>query len=144
MSRRVVYTAPLSPRRGRLEFTDARFQRTDFTCTATIESDGEEWSIGLDMIEPYRADMMAFFEELATDPVGWSSPKEWESEFAELSVRATRGGENGIVTLDVLMRWPPRYDDEQRATLVVRAVGLAQLAEAMRAFLRIEGRRFTR
>ena len=60
-------------------------------CTATLLLDGEDWSVGLDMITPYLNDMVGFFEEIADARAGWSDKKWWESEFDELTIwRATR------------------------------------------------------
>jgi hypothetical protein len=143
-SRAVIFSAPLSAHYGFLEFREPRHLRGYFTCTATLNLDGDEWSVGLDMIEPYRADMLGFFEELARDAPGWYERKEWESEFDEISVLATPLGDE-MVQLDIHIRWPPTYEDEKRGSLLVRADDLSQLANAMRSFLGLrEGSRFRR
>lgn len=114
-------------------------------CTATLMLDGEEWSVGLDMITPYLYDMVGFFDEVAEAAgAGWSGKKWWESEFDELTLWVSNEG-RGLVTVDFFMRWPPRYEDEQQGSFVVRAVELPRVADEMHRFTGLErGERFQR
>ena len=130
------------------EFTEgARRRRGYFVCTATLLLDGEDWSVGLDMITPYLNDMVGFFEEIADARAGWSDKKWWESEFDELTIWAGNEG-NGLVDLSFFIRWPPRYEDEQRGSFVARADELPRVAAEMREFTGLPGgsrfRRFGR
>jgi hypothetical protein len=100
--------------------------------------------IELQMIEPYRADMLAFFEELAQGAAaGWNGDNGWESEFSQLHLAATSDGE-GEVTIRIFVRWAPNYDDERRGELSMRATDVERFGERMRKFLRLEhGDRFS-
>jgi hypothetical protein len=138
--RAAIHSAPASPHVGRIEFSEPRLRRHDFTCRATVVLDGEEWSVGLDMIEPYRAEMMGFFDELAREASGWAGEKAWSSEFAELELGATHDGADAV-TFRFRIRWPPRYEEERDGSLVVRAQALDRLAAELRSFLCIEPQR---
>jgi hypothetical protein len=101
---------------GCLRFTGAGHHGGgDFKCLATVEANSETYEVELEMINPYREDMLGFFEDMSSrHKRGWSGVMTWESEFAEmkLDVRNPDGGE---VTVDVLMRWPPNYEDHWSA-----------------------------
>ena len=140
-------SAPGSPHVGGVEFTEGARRRGYFVCTATLLLDGEDWSVGLDMITPYLNDMVGFFEEIADARAGWSDKKWWESEFDELTIWASNEG-NGLVDLSFFISWPPRYEDEQRGSFVARADELPRVAAEMREFTGLPGgsrfRRFGR
>jgi len=142
-----IFSSAASPHVGRIEFSEPSGGRSRgyFNCLATFALDGEDWSVPLEMISAYRADMLGFFEELGAETGGWEGVKEWSSEFAEMSIRATNLGE-GDAVLDVHLHWPPEYEKEQTGTIHVRADELAKFAERMRAFLRMPegGSRFIR
>jgi hypothetical protein len=97
---------------------------------------GNEYSVDLDMIGPYRVDMLGFFEELGREAEGWEGTKEWHSEFDEMTVWATNAGQ-GSVALDVHIRWPPEYEVEQTGTIHVAADELRRFADRMRGFMRL-------
>jgi len=105
--------------------------------------DEEEWPVEFEILETtFLKDMLGFFEELSDEAEGWTGMKEWESEFAEVRIVATNGGE-GTASLVILMRRPPGYDEQRRATLEIRTDDLPKTAEHMRAFLRLpQGERF--
>jgi hypothetical protein len=94
------------------------------------------WETKLGMIEPYRADMLGFFEDLGrVASRGWEGERFWESEYAEMRVAAKAAGD-GRVVFDVLLRWPPTYEEEKRATLAFPAEAVERAAERMHDFLR--------
>src|SRR5690348_2569216 len=95
------------------------------------------------MIEPYRADMLGYFEEVADGANrGWEGDNKWESEFSQLHLAATSTGA-GDVTLRIYARWKPDYEDDRRGELIVPADAVARFAIRMRDFLRLEsGSRF--
>ena len=145
MAQAVLFSGPTSPHVGRIEFSEPKALRGYFTCSATLGLDGEEWSVGLEMIWEFRSDMLGFFEELAASAEGWSGTKEWDSEFQEVSIRATSPGD-GIAILDVVLCWPPEYEIQREGTIHVRLEELPRFAETMRSFLRMPegGQRFIR
>jgi Family of unknown function (DUF6228) len=140
-----IFSSPGSPHVGRIEFSEpaGAQSRGYFKCEGTLEIDGEEWSVAMEMISPYRSDMLGFFEELGAESTGWVGEKVWESEFAEMSIRAANAGE-GEAVLHVHIRWPPDYGYGVKGTIHVRADELPRFAERMRAFLRLPegGERF--
>ena len=141
-----LHSAPSSPHVGRIEFSCPRgaASRGYFACVETLELDGEERSVDVEMIGPYRADMLGFFEELAEQAAGWSGEKPWESESAEMRVTARNSGD-GVTILEVWIRQPPTYEEEHKGILHVRSGELPRFDDRIRAFLRMErGERFTR
>jgi len=132
----IFRTAPSSSSFGFLRFSTKRVHHGagDFKCLATVDVDGEEYAVDLDMIGPYRDDMLGFFEDMGRYWRGWSGVMSWESEFAELSLDA-RNPSGGDVAVDVLMRWPPRYESDWSGSLVLRADELPSAAEAMRKLM---------
>lgn len=69
---------------ARIEFENGKLHAGDyFTCTVRVVIAGEEWDpIELEMIEPYREDMLGFFEQIAQGAArGWDGENRWESEF---------------------------------------------------------------
>jgi hypothetical protein len=142
-----IFSSAASPHVGRIEFSEPSGARSRgyFKCLATLEIDGEEWSVPLEMISVFRADMLGFFEELGAEAEGWDGVKEWRSEFDEMNIQATNSGEADAI-LDVHLQWPPEYEKEQTGTIHVRADELTKFAERMRAFLRMPegGSRFIR
>lgn len=143
-SHAALFSSATSPHVGRIEFSESSGarSRSDFKCLATFAMDGEEWSVPLDMISVFRADMLGFFEELGAEADGWDGVKEWRSEFHEMNIQATNPGQ-GDAVLDVHL-WPP--EEEHQGTIHVRADELAKFADRMRAFLRMPegGSRFIR
>jgi len=66
------------------------------------------------------------------------------AEFDELTIWASNEG-NGLVDLSFFIRWPPRYEDEQRGSFVARADELPRVAAEMREFTGLpRGSRFQR
>ena len=145
MAHRVsLWSAPGAAHAGSLTFTQGKRHRGYFTCTATLMLDGEEWSIALDMITPYLRDMLGFFEEMAEARSGWKGTKWWESEFDELTIWGRNEG-HGLVTLDVLMRWPLQDEHEQGACFAARADELSRVSRELREFTGLpRGSRFQR
>jgi hypothetical protein len=129
-------SAPTSPRSGAIEFSGAGRRDGGFICVAALMLDGEEWSVELDMISPYVAAMVGFFEEMADAADGWPDVKAWESEFDELTIWARNEG-TGLVALDVRLR-SAGYEDDIRSTFEARAEELPRVAEEMRDFARME------
>lgn len=128
-----------------MEFSHPQLRRGYFTCTGLLALDGEEWLVEMEMIEPYRADMLGFFEEIADEAeAGWDGVKSWKSEFAELRVDATNDG-RGVTVLHAFIRStrPIGEEDEQSGVLVVANRALVRVADEMRRFLRLpHGHRF--
>jgi Family of unknown function (DUF6228) len=85
--------------------------------------------------------MLGFFEELGAEAEGWEGVKEWRSEFHEVNIRASNAGD-GDAVLDVYLRWPPEYEEEQKGTIHVRTDQLERFAGRMRVFLRHARGRF--
>jgi hypothetical protein len=128
----------------RLEFVNGRVDDDGyFTCGVAVVIDDSEWEpIELQMIPPYRSDMVAFFEEIAAGASqGWDGEKRWESEFSQLHLTALSDG-SGKVTVRVFARWKPDYERERRGVLEVTAEAAEHFGERMRTFLRMsDGRR---
>src|SRR5262249_55057006 len=114
-----LVSAPDAPDYGWIEFSEPRYGPApwrrrrgggnpdrDFACGFTLSLNGEESGVELDQIDPYAADMLGFFEEMARDVAGWDKPKLWFSEFIEVQIIATHRGSE--VDLRVLMRWEER------------------------------------
>lgn len=121
-----------------------RLEGLYFTCSALVETDGVEWpEIEFLMIEPYRADCLGYFEELARAlREGRMGRSAWESEYSELRLVANLREQ--VIRFD-LRAWWSRRDEEQSGELTVPADGVARFAERMRSFLRLdEGRRLRR
>src|SRR2546421_6863924 len=128
-------TAASSPTVGDVAFRRGKLESDGwFSCVASVEANGEIWKIELGMIEPYRADMLGFFEDLGRAALqGWEGELLWESEYAEMRVAANAAGE-GLVVFDVLLRWPPSYEEEKRTTLAFTAGAVERAAERMHDF----------
>jgi hypothetical protein len=130
---------------ARIEFENGTLHADDyFTCTVRMVIDGEEWEpINLEMIEPYRADMLGFFEEIARGAArGWNGENRWVSEFSQLHLTALSSGTE-TVTMRVYARWKPDYETERRGVMEVSPQAVERLGERMRHFLRMEtGHRF--
>ena len=142
----ILRTGPTSPTFGSLEFSGrAHAGGGDFKCLATIEANDQTYEVELEMIDPYRAAMRGFFEEIGrTARQGWPGEQRWESEFAELRICASSRG-TGEVRFDVLMRWPPSYDDGWEGTMVFAAEAVERFAQRMKQLMRMElGSRFKR
>ena len=109
--------------------------------------DGDEWLVEMEMIEPYRSDMLGFFEEMASEAqTGWRGTRLWESEFSEMRVDATNDG-GGLTTLGVLIHWmrPVGEEDERYGKLTIASAELTRVAHEMQRFLDLRsGSRFTR
>jgi hypothetical protein len=90
----------------------------------------------MEMISPYRSDMSGFFEELGAESAGRVGEKAWESEFAEMNIRAANAGE-GEVVIHVHIQWPPDYRSGVKGTIHVRADELPRFTKKLRAFLRM-------
>jgi len=123
-----------------LEFTQPDC-RDGFACLATLTENGEEYSVSLDMVDPYASDLLGFFEELSVEADGWDGEKRWVSESNEMGIVATNHRE-GIASFEVVMR---SVDQEERRRLVLRvpADQLPQTAEQMRSLMRrSHGQRF--
>jgi hypothetical protein len=133
----VMWTGKSSPHVGRIEFDDPRRQDHGFVVTATVELDGIEQSVDVEMIEPYRGDMAGFFADMAANANGWSGVMTWESEYSVMRLDARNPG-TGQVALDVMMRWPPTYDDEWYGSLEVEASSLPGVAAAMKRLLGVD------
>jgi hypothetical protein len=94
--------------------------------------DGEVYEVDLEMIDAYRRMMLSFFEEVAELLGGGRLT--WQSESAELSVSAEAAGDDELA-LDVLMRWPPKYDTTRSAQLVVSRPAFAAFVGELRGLL---------
>ena len=124
-----------------LEFSDLT-DRGDIVMVASLMRDGEENAVELErMIQPYREDMLGFFEEMAEEADGWEGSKRWRSEFAEMNIVATNEG-SGIATLRIQI-WPPNEEWSAEETLDVSTESLTQAAASMKVLLGLKhGRRF--
>jgi hypothetical protein len=147
MARRAaIYSAPEASVYGWIEFAEPRFDIPggDFGCRFTLAIGGDEWSLDLVMIEPYTADMLGFFEEIAQPAAEWLEPKRWESEDGEVAITATHA-DTSAVQFRVRMRWPPEYEAEVVESLVVRRSELEDMARQMRSLVELpHGQRFWR
>jgi hypothetical protein len=134
-----IYSAPGAVHVGRLEFSEPRFPRGYFACTGMLALDGDEWLVEMEMIGPYRSDMLGFFEEMASEAEpGWRGTRSWESEFHEMRVEATNDG-RGLTTLGVLIQWmrPVGEEDDRYGELTVASAELTRLALEMKRFLHL-------
>lgn len=131
--------------RGWFAFESVEPRRGYTVCTLAITLDGEERRIELDQITVYVADMLGFFEDLASSAS--SSPPSvttWESEFAEARVIATRQGEH--VRFDIDLWWPPKAGGGSwQGQMLFEARRLGHFVDVLRRLLKIErGSRFIR
>jgi hypothetical protein len=113
-----------------------------FECEVTLSIGTKEWTLHLEMIEPYRADMLGFFEQIAKAE---GSPLRWESEYAELRfVVSVEGGRLGALRDPDLVATGlrtargnavpcsnPTVAGVRRATTRVRSSGTRQATEAL-------------
>jgi len=139
---RVVVSSE-GPGYSALEFHTPVFS-TDgyFSCVATLIEDSEESSTDVEMIEPYRYDMLGFFEEMAAEAAGWVGTKKWQSELATLSVAAVNA-DGHTVSFEVGARRPPDLEESLGLVLNLPTVELEELARKLRAFLDLpHGERF--
>jgi len=130
---------------ARIELENGTLHADDyFTCTVRVVIDDEEWDpIELEMIEPYRADMLGFFEEVARGAArGWDGENRWASEFSQFHLTTLSSG-TGTVTMRVYARWKPGYEAERRGVMEVSSDAVEHFGERMGHFLRMEvGHRF--
>ena len=123
--------------RGGLEFSDPRLEARGswFTCDATLTVEGEVSTVTLEMITPHRRMWAREFQEFA-DARPWRGRRAWSAEHAEPELAFTCEPPDVALT-EILMRWPPTYDDERQATLRFALTDLARLASDLPAFLRL-------
>jgi hypothetical protein len=109
-----------------------------FECEVTLSIGTQEWALHLEMIEPYRADMLGFFEQLAKSE---GSLLRWESEYAELHFEASvEEGDSAL--FETRIWWPPDYERREEMQFRVPTQRLPAFAEQLRGFVRLErGRR---
>ena len=91
------------------------------------------------MIEPYRFDMLGFFEGLASMPDDLLGSAEWDSENGEMQVEAS-GLSNGEFALRAELWWPETYtttERSERGAFIVAAPELVRFATSLAPFLRI-------
>ena len=106
-----------------------------FECDVTLAVAGEERVVHLEMIEPYREDMLGFFEQLAEAKA--PSRHRWESEYAELHLDVVIA-DDGPATFDAEIWWPPDYERRERAQFQVATDQLPGFAERLREFVRLD------
>jgi hypothetical protein len=117
-----------------LEFAEPRLtRRNHFTCTATLEIEGEPTSVELSMITPYRNMWFNFFRDLADSTAGWQGERQWSSEFEELTVGFVNNGD-GIIQVTVTL-WPERDDWNRNGTLTIRPADLQRVRDELPRFL---------
>lgn len=136
MSTAVLHAAPSSPHVGRIEFGHTRRSQRGWAGTATIDYDGDTWAIELEMIEPFLADMIGFFDEIARPD--WSGPTRWESEFQEVALSAT--GADGLAKLAFRIWWSraDELDNEREGELLVSREELPVFAEQLRELTQLK------
>jgi hypothetical protein len=125
---------------GRIEFGPMRRQSGGWAGTATVAYDGEEWGVELDMIDPYRQALVAFFDELARESKhGGVGASRWKSEFSELTLEA-RGAGDATVTLRFELWWSrdDALDNDREGELRVRAEELPSFAAQIRAIAGVD------
>jgi hypothetical protein len=135
-----LHSASSSPHVGRIEIGPTRRAKGGWAGPVTVVYDGDEWSIELDMIEVYAADMVGFFEEVAHERGSWSGVKSWRSEFDEVELRATNPG-NGLVAFRFRLWWAgdDPLDNERAGELHVRADELPVVATRVRQLTELSG-----
>jgi hypothetical protein len=134
-----LFTSPLSPSAGCIRFSNDKMRRSRggwFICTAAVEADGETWSTRLDMIDHYRAEMLAFFEDVAEEAsAGWEGELRWDSECGRMQILATASGD-GHVQFRVSVS--QRHGlDEKRAQLTFATEAVERFGKDIRGFLRM-------
>lgn len=141
----VLRTVSSAPTYGSLGFSGAvQPGGGDCKFLATVEFGLDTYEVELEMIHPYRRDMLGFFEEIGRNAHrGWPGNECWRSEFGELRICAASEGGGSDVDLKIRMCWPPNYDEAWSGTLVVEAEAVEQFSQRMRDFLRLDhGSRF--
>jgi hypothetical protein len=134
-----------------LTFADASFedepglgrQALDywFECDVTLSTGTQEWTLHLKMIEPYRADMLCFFEQLAEAKD--RCRLRWQSEYAELHFDVSTE-EHGWASFAAEIWWPPDYEQREQMQFRVPTERLPSFTEQMRHFVRLDrGERLT-
>ena len=133
-----LWTTRTSPHTGRIEFANPRRQDYVFVITATVEADGVEHAVDVETaIEPYRQDMLGFFEDMATHADGWSGVMSWRSEFSAIAIDARNPG-NGHVEADVTINPLGDHDEGWHGSLHLNTASLSDAAAAMKQLLGIE------
>ena len=74
-----------------------------FVVTGAVDFDGEEQSVDVEMIHPYRTDMLGFCIDMATHLRGWEGVMSWEAEYSVMRLDVRNPG-NGQIHVDVMMR----------------------------------------
>ena len=133
-------SAPGSPNVGRVEFGPTARAKGGWAGPATVEYNGEEWAVDLDMIDAYTSDMVGFFEEIARQREGWEGLKRWRSEFSEMTLRASNPGD-GLVRITFELWWSKRdpLDNDREGELEVRADDLPRFATQVRELTVLRG-----
>lgn len=108
-------------------------RRNHFSCTATLEIEGELASVELSMITPYRNMWFDFFRDLADSTAGWEGERDWSSEFSELTVGVVNDGD-GLIQMTVTL-WPERDDWNRNGTLTIRPADLQRIRDELPGFL---------
>lgn len=123
-----------------LEFAEPRLTgRNHFTCTATLEIEGELTSVELSMITPYRNMWLDFFRDLADSMADWQGERHWSSEFSEITVDFVNEGD-GVIQMTVTL-WPERDDWSRNATLTIKPANLQRVRDELPEFLGLPERR---
>jgi hypothetical protein len=116
-----------------LEFSEPRLLSDSFECTASVEHLGESSSVRL-WLPNQRPMLLHHFDVLARDIEGWTGAKHWSSEFAELEFECYNGG-TGEIEFHVRQRWPPDYQRERQATILVRSESVLKVHGELPGFL---------
>ena len=123
-----------------LEFAQPRLtRRNHFTCTATLDVEGELASVELSMITPFREMWFDFFRDLADGTLGWEGERLWYSEFSEITVGFVNDG-NELVEMNVTL-WPERDDWNRNGTLRIKSADLQRFRDELAEFLGLPQRR---
>jgi Family of unknown function (DUF6228) len=105
-------------------------------CTVRLDADGKSAEMALSMIQPYREDTLAFFDELSSKPDGWLGSADWYSEHNEIGIRA-HGNGTGLVALDIELRPLAHLEATAAARLLVRYNELRRFTSSLGNFLRV-------
>jgi Family of unknown function (DUF6228) len=141
--RAILWSAPSAAHTGRIEFANARHRRGYTVVTGIVEMDGDEYAVEIESIDPYLRDMLGFVTDMAANAHGWVGLMSWEAEDAVMRLDARNRG-TGEVDVDILIRWPPKLEEEWTGTLQIRADSLPNAATAMRTMSGLErGQRFS-
>ena len=131
---------------GGLSFSEARFEAEPglrgadaywMDCLARLVVEDVVGEVSVVMIEPYRQDMLGFFQEFAAVPEDWVGRAKWGSENGEVFLEVEGYG-SGPIVIQAELAWWTRSGQETRTSVFgVTPSDLKTFAASLPPFLRL-------